>query len=151
MAIVDSTHTSEFHVIASRLVKHQWNATIMAKMAHWLVRGSNFYESHLLFERVYDELAELQDTMIEQLRALGHNPTFQELSGPGIDIASYDAVSLTELCIDYLMALQAVLTSAFEYSEEADDARMYGFGDFLQGALQTCLQVQYLLGAALGH
>lgn len=151
MALVTDVHTSEFHVIASRLVKHQWNATVMAQVAHWNVRGKDFYEFHLLFERVYGMLGELQDTMIEQLRALGHNPTFQELSGPGIDLPSYDAISLTELCIDYLMALQAVLTSAFEYSEEVDDARMYGFGDFLQGALQTCLQVQYLLGAALGH
>jgi hypothetical protein len=49
------------------------------------------------------------------------------------------------------MALQAVFTTAFEYSEEANDARMYGFGDFLQGGLQTMLQVQYLLQAALGH
>jgi DNA-binding ferritin-like protein len=150
MAIMTDMHTDEFHVIASRLVKHQWNATIVAKMAHWLVRGSNFYESHLMFERIYDELAELQDTMIEQLRALGHNPTFQELSGPGIDVSDYSNVALTELVLDYLMALQAVFTTAFEYSEEADDARMYGFGDFLQGGLQTMLQVQYLLQAALG-
>jgi DNA-binding ferritin-like protein len=148
---MNDLHTDEFHVIAAKLVKHQWNATITAKMAHWLVRGSNFYESHLLFERVYDELAELQDTMIEQLRALGHNPTFQELSGPGIDVPGYDARTLTELVLDYLMSLQAVFTTAFEYSEEADDSRMYGFGDFLQGGLQTMLQVQYLLQAALGH
>jgi hypothetical protein len=49
------------------------------------------------------------------------------------------------------MAAQAVFTTAFEYSEQSDDARFYGFGDFLQGGLQTMLQVQYLLGAALGH
>jgi hypothetical protein len=89
--------------------------------------------------------------MIEQLRALGHNPTFQELSGPGIDVPDYSPRALTELVLDYLMALQAVFTTAFEYSEEADDARMYGFGDFLQGGLQTMLQVQYLLQAALGY
>lgn len=151
MAIMTETHTDEFHAIAARLVKHQWNATIMAKMAHWLVRGQDFYQYHLMFERVYDDLAELQDTMIEQLRALGHDPTFQELSGPGIDVPAYDTRTLTELCLDYLMALQAVFTAAFEYSEEANDARMYGFGDFLQGGLQTMLQVQYLLQAALGH
>ena len=116
-----------------------------------LFRSKDFYEYHLLFERVYNELGELQDTMIEQLRALGHSPTFQELSGPGIDIPSYDAITLLQLVYDYLVSFQAVLTTAFEYSEDADDARMYGFGDFLQGALQTCLQVQYLLGAALGH
>ena len=152
MAIVtNDLHTDEFHVIASRLVKHLNNAIRMAQMAHWTVRGQDFYQYHLLFERVYNELVELQDTQIEQLRALGHDPTFQELSGPGIDVPAYDTRTLTELTMDYLMAAQAVFTAGFEYSEEADDARMYGFGDFLQGGLQTMLQVQYLLQSAMGH
>ncbi len=147
---MNDLHTEEFHVIASRLVKHLNNAIMVARVAHWTVRGPDFYQYHLMFERIYGELAELQDTQIEQLRALGHNPTFQELAGPGIDIPSYDTTALTELCMDYLMASQAVYTTAFEYAEESEDARMYGFGDYLQGGLQTMLQVQYLLQAALG-
>lgn len=148
---MNDLHTDEFHAIASRLVKHQNNAIMMARVAHWNVRGADFYEFHKLFERVYNDLADGQDTMIEQLRALGHNPTFQELSGPGIDLPHFDAITLAELCLDYLMAAQAVFTAAFEYSEEVDDARMYGFGDYLQGYLQSMLQVQYLLTSALGH
>ena len=141
----------EFQAIASRLVKHLNNVIIASRVAHWTVRGQDFYQYHLMFERVYNELGELLDTMIEQLRALGHNPTFQELSGPGIDVPGYDTKTLTELTLDMLTSAQAVFTTAFEYSEEADDARMYGFGDFLQGGLQTMLQVQYLLTSALGH
>lgn len=142
-------HTDEFHVIASRLVKHLNNSIVTARVSHWNVRGPGFYEAHLLFERVYNDLGELLDPMIEQLRAIGHDVTFQELAGPGIDIPAYDAISLYELTLDYLMAAQAVFTTAFEYSEEANDPRMYGFGDMLQGGLQTMLQVQYLLQSAL--
>jgi DNA-binding ferritin-like protein len=141
----------EFHVIASRLVKHLNNVIITSRVAHWTVRGQDFYQYHLMFERIYDDLGELLDSMIEQLRALGHNPTFQELSGPGIDVPGYDTRTLTELALDMLISAQAVFTTAFEYSEEADDARMYGFGDFLQGGLQTMLQVEYLLTSALGR
>jgi DNA-binding ferritin-like protein len=141
----------EFHVIASRLVKHLNNVIITSRVAHWTVRGQDFYQYHLMFERIYDDLGELLDSMIEQLRALGHNPTFQELSGPGIDVPGYDTRTLTELTLDMLISAQAVFTTAFEYSEEADDARMYGFGDFLQGGLQTMLQVEYLLTSALGR
>jgi starvation-inducible DNA-binding protein len=148
---MNDLHTDEFHVIASRLVKHLNNVIVVSRVAHWNVRGANFYEAHLMFERIYNELGELLDTMIEQLRALGHDPTFQELSGPGIDIPGFDATTLTELTFDYLVSAQAVFTSAFEYSEEVDDARMYGFGDFLQGGLQTMLQVQYLLQSAMGR
>ena len=146
----EDLHTDEFHVIASRLVKHLNNVIMMSHMAHWTVRGIEFYGYHKLFDKCYKLLVDLQDTQIEQLRALGHNPTFQELSGPGIDVPAYDPVTLTELTMDYLMAAQAVYTTAFEYSEEVDDARMYGFGDYLQGGLQTMLQVQYLLQSALG-
>lgn len=141
----------EFHVIASRLVKHLNNVIITSRVAHWTVRGQDFYQYHLMFERIYGDLGELLDSMIEQLRALGHNPTFQELSGPGIDVPGYDTRTLTELTLDMLISAQAVFTTAFEYSEEADDARMYGFGDFLQGGLQTMLQVEYLLTSALGR
>jgi DNA-binding ferritin-like protein len=141
----------EFHVIASRLVKHLNNVIITSRVAHWTVRGQDFYQYHLMFERVYGDLGELLDSMIEQLRALGHNPTFQELSGPGIDVPGYDTRTLTELTLDMLISAQAVFTTAFEYSEEAEDARMYGFGDMLQGGLQTMLQVQYLLQSALGQ
>ena len=141
----------EFHVIASRLVKHLNNVIITSRVAHWTVRGQDFYQYHLMFERIYDDLGELLDSMIEQLRALGHNPTFQELSGPGIDVPGYDTRTLTELTLDMLISAQAVFTTAFEYSEEAEDARMYGFGDMLQGGLQTMLQVQYLLQSALGQ
>jgi len=149
--LIEDLHTDEFHVIASRLVKHLNNSILMARVAHWTVRGKDFYQYHKLYERVYLALAELQDPMIEQLRALGHSPTFQELSGPGIDIPSHDTSTLTELTLDYLTAAQAVFTTAFEYCEEADDARMYGFGDFIQGGLQTMLQQQYLLTSAMGY
>lgn len=150
MAVMNN-EPGEFQVIASRLVKHLNNAIMMARVAHWTVRGTDFYQYHLLFERVYNDLGELMDPMVEQLRALGHSPTFQELSGPGIEVPAYDTQTLSELCLDYLMAVQAVFTTAFEYSEEADDARLYGFGDMLQGGLQTMLQTQYLLQSNLGY
>ena len=148
---MNTENTPEFQVIASKLVKHLNNAIMMARVAHWTVRGTDFYQYHLLFERVYNDLGELMDPMVEQLRALGHSPTFQELSGPGIDVPAYDTKTLSELTLDYLMAVQAVFTTAFEYSEESDDARFYGFGDMLQGGLQTMLQTQYLLQSNLGY
>jgi DNA-binding ferritin-like protein len=33
---------------------------------HWLARGDNFYGNHLLFERVYQELANLADISAER-------------------------------------------------------------------------------------
>jgi hypothetical protein len=141
---------NDFEVMAPRLVKYLNNAIITARISHWNVRGQLFFQYHLLFERVYNELSELMDTMVEQLRALGHSPTFQEFSGPGIDVPGYDPETLVNLTLDYLMSLQGVFTAAFEFTEENEDPRLIGFGDFLQSGLQTMLQLQYLLTAELG-
>ena len=36
---------------------------------HWNVEGSDFYEFHLIFERIYSEVYESIDTFAEELRA----------------------------------------------------------------------------------
>ena len=36
---------------------------------HWNVEGSDFYEFHLIFERIYSEVYESVDTFAEELRA----------------------------------------------------------------------------------
>jgi starvation-inducible DNA-binding protein len=36
---------------------------------HWNVEGSDFYEFHLIFERIYSEVYESLDTFAEELRA----------------------------------------------------------------------------------
>ena len=38
---------------------------------HWNVQGPNFYSYHSMFESQYNELAEVVDTVAEEIRALG--------------------------------------------------------------------------------
>ena len=41
------------------------------KKHHWQVSGKTFYQLHLLFDKHYDEQAELVDQIAERIQALG--------------------------------------------------------------------------------
>src|SRR5713226_8210383 len=41
------------------------------KKSHWQVAGPTFYQLHLLFDKHYDEQAELVDTIAERIQLLG--------------------------------------------------------------------------------
>ena len=142
----------EFSVFSSKTVKYLNDATIVAHLSHWNVRGPNFYEAHLLFDRVYDDLTDLMDGLIETLRACGFNPDFQLFSGPGIEMDDYSANSLVELNMDYLMALNGAVGMFYNFAEEhSQDPRLVGIGNHLQGMAEKILNDLYLLQAWAGH
>jgi len=142
----------EFLVLSKKSTKYLNDAVIVSRISHWNVRGSEFYQCHLLFERVYNEVAELIDTHIEKLRACGYNPDFPEFSGPGIEMTEYDCRSLVELTLDYVMAANGALGMFFRFAVEHDhDPRLVGLSDHLGSASSTLLTTQYLLQAYLGY
>ena len=142
----------EFAVLSSKTVKYLNDATIVAHLSHWNVRGANFYEAHLLFDRVYDDLTDLMDGLIETLRACGFNPDFNLFAGPGIEMTDYDAYSLVELNMDYLMALNGAVGMFYGFAEEnSHDPRLVGVSNHLQGMAEKVLNNLYLLQAWAGH
>src|ERR1700752_2832083 len=41
------------------------------KQAHWNVKGKDFYQLHLLFDKIHDEVEEFVDLVAERITALG--------------------------------------------------------------------------------
>jgi hypothetical protein len=142
----------EFQVYSGKVVKYLNDATIVSRLSHWNVRGPNFYEAHLLFERVYNDLSELMDGLIETLRACGFDPDFNLFAGPGITMDYFDAQSLVELTQDYLMALNGAVGMFYVFCEKnTQDPRLVGIGSRLQAISETVLNDLYLLQAWSGH
>jgi hypothetical protein len=142
----------EFSVLSSKTAKYLNDATIVARLSHWNCRGQNFYEAHLMFERIYNDLGELMDGLIETLRACGFNPDFNLFAGPGIEMVDYDAQSLVELNMDYLMALNGAVGMFYSFAEEnSHDPRLVGVSNHLQGMAEKVLNDLYLLQAWAGH
>lgn len=141
----------EFGVLASKVTKYINDAAIVAQLSHWNVRGPNFYESHLMFGRIYEDISGLQDANIEQLRACGFNPDFNLFTGPGISMEFFDAGSLIDLNIDYLMALSSGIAMFYAFAEEnKQDPRLVAIGNQMQAMSSVVLNDLYLLQAAHG-
>ena len=142
----------EFQVLSNKAVKYLHDATIVSRMAHWTVVGANFYEFHLMTDRAYNDLADLMDPLVEQLRACGFVPTFDLFKGPGIDLPHYDCHYLGELVLDYLLALDGVIGLYYNFAEEhSKDPRLVGVGNQLQGMSSTVLQLIYLFQSYLAR
>jgi len=140
----------ELEVLSRKTVKYLQDATIVSRMAHWTVVGQDFYSFHLMTERTYNELAELMDPLVEQLRAISFVPTFELFKGPGIDLIDYDCHSLGELVLDYLLALDGVIGLYYNFAEEhSKDPRLVGVGNQLQGMSSTVLTLIYLFQSYL--
>jgi hypothetical protein len=141
----------EFTVYANKITKYLNDATIVARLSHWNVRGPNFYEAHLLFERIYNDLAELMDSNVEQLRACGFNPDFEIFSGPGVTMDFFDANSLVDLLTDYVMALSGAIGMFYRFCEEnSQDPRLVAVGNQMQSMSSVVLSDLYLLQSWAG-
>jgi hypothetical protein len=141
----------EFTVYSSRVVKYLSDATIVARLSHWNVRGPRFYEAHLLFERIYNDLGDQMDSLVEQLRDCGYNPDFEVFSGPGITMDFFDAKSLIDLLTDYVMALSGAIGIAYAFCEEhSTDPRLVAVGNQMQATSSVVLNDLYLLQAWAG-
>ena len=141
----------EFEVYASKITKYLNDATIVARLSHWNVRGPNFFEAHLLFERIYGDLSDLMDSNVEQLRACGFNPDFGLFSGPGISMDFFDANSLVDLLTDYLMALSGAIAMFYGFCEDhASDPRLVAIGNQMQSMSSVVLTDLYLLPSWAG-
>ena len=140
----------ELEVFSRKVIKYLNDSTIVSRMAHWTVVGSNFYEFHLMMDRVYNDLADLMDPLIEQLRAMGFVPTFELFKGPGIEFEHYDCHFLGGVVLDYLLALDGVIGMFYNFAEEhSRDPRLVGVGNQLQTMSSVVLTDIYLLQSYL--
>lgn len=135
--------------LASSAIKAKHDLTITAQMSHWNVRGSNFYEFHLLFERIYEEADKSTDVLIEVLRSLGYTPSFAEFSGPGGTLPSFSGPALIDLLLDRTTEYYARLISFRDALE--DEPRAVGLVNLLEELAQTCNTIMYLLTSAKGN
>ncbi len=104
------------------------------KKCHWQVSGHTFYQLHLLFDKHFEEQAELVDLLAERIQLLGgvaisvaHDVAEKtSLERPPIDREEVP-VQLSRL----LECHEAILKESHEYADKADDAGDDGTNDLL--------------------
>jgi hypothetical protein len=132
--------------LASAVLKTQNDLVIASRMAHWNVRGNNFYEAHLLFGRIYESASANVDTLVEVLRALGYDPTFNEFSGPGGGLPSYGCQDLIKMLIGMVTTYYAALISLRDSAKE--ESMAVGLVNLLEDLCQESTVLLYLLSSA---
>jgi len=131
---------------AKALVRAQNNLVIASRVAHWNVRGENFYGSHLMYAKIYDLAGEKVDELIEVLRALGYNPTFNEFSGPDGAFPAFDHMALTRALLTYTNEYYAALVAC---KETCDQPLYDGLVNLLDELAQDATHILYLLSSAV--
>jgi|LauGreDrversion4_2_1035121.scaffolds.fasta_scaffold55107_1 starvation-inducible DNA-binding protein len=116
-----------------------------AQLAHWNVTGKDFYQLHLLFERIYGTLSGQLDGLAEQAR------------GCGVEIPAKIFNSVPE--IEYGESKELIkeigrLNSKYKSSlkdlhEDCGDEGNLGLVNVLEGYLTEVNTVEYLLKSVL--
>jgi DNA-binding ferritin-like protein len=116
-----------------------------SRLAHWNIVGKDFYQFHLLFERIYGMVEAKVDTLAEQAR------------GAGVEISSRIFNSVPELdwatSLDLCEKLQTInndFKGGLErLRDEAEDMRNYGAVNVIEDILSDCNIIGYMLNSIL--
>lgn len=73
---------------------------------HWNIKGEKFFELHLKFEELYNDLLLKIDEVAERILTLGHTPKHNYA-----DYRTTSKIKESEFVSDGLMAVQDILTS----------------------------------------
>ena len=117
----------------------------MYKKHHWQVVGPTFYQLHLLYDKHYEEQAELVDAVAERIQILG-----------GVAVAmAHDVAELTSLpriprdreeapvqVSRLLSAHQSILKNCHDYAKKADEAGDDGTNDLVVSQLMRTNELQ---------
>lgn len=107
---------------------------LKAQNFHWNVQGDDFYELHLLFERIYNDVAESIDPFAENIRKLQAfvPATFGSLNALSIvDGEERSPLDCTEMLQELLQDSENMCTLFANVYELADANRKFGLANFL--------------------
>ncbi len=118
---------------------------------HWNVEGPDFYEYHLLFQRIYEEVDGAIDTFGEQIRTLD---AYAPLSARRIveltNIADTEVVLKPLEMVSVLYTdNNTVLNTIFDTYKNAEKFNELGLSNFLQDRLTAHKTHLYLLRSVL--
>lgn len=127
------------------VLKAQISLSGAAQLAHWGIVGKDFYQLHLLFERIYGMVSDKIDVIAEQARGQGVEipaKIFHDV--PEIDWSTSD--ELVEGLLDLVSDLKEALG---KLHEKCDSEGEYGILNVVEDIMSDCNTVKYLLGSVV--
>lgn len=116
-----------------------------SRLAHWNIEGSNFYQFHLLFERIYETVESKVDGLAEQARGLGIEIKAHIFNS----VPEIDWSTSQDLCEELLKLNKEFQDGLERLREEAEESKMYGVVNVVEDILTDCNIISYLLNSVL--
>jgi starvation-inducible DNA-binding protein len=121
--------------------------------AHWNVEGPDFHAQHIFFEKQYEALDEIMDSVAERIRTLGHYAPgtlkdflqltrISEQTREKNDSAGF----IRELLADHETIIVAMRENIDRFANEYKDA---GTSDFITGLMEDHEKMAWMLRAHL--
>lgn len=128
------------------------NLELLAQQAHWNVKGDNFYQLHLMFERIYNLLHEFVDRYAEDMRSLfilvPNSPKFLA----DCDMQFPDKPDQTpKKYLELVHAGNRMLAECLkDCMEMCTKLGKHGIANMLQDAIEATGTIYYLVESQLG-
>lgn len=123
------------------------------RAAHWNIEGADFYNKHLFFEKQYEELDEIMDSVAERIRFLGHYApaTLHEYLRLTHFSERFPDGNTSEAFIRHLLEdHEALIIKLREnINRFANDLKDTGTSDFITGLMETHEKMAWMLRAHL--
>lgn len=126
--------------------------SLIAQTSHWAAKGTNFYQEHLLFERVYNTVSGHIDAIAEKCVGLNKNGMVVEpcaLLNANLEFVeafkSFNQSDLTTKVYSAVCVHKKITTKVYE-ELKADGLMTGGIENLIQSLLDDIEQLEYLLG-----
>ena len=118
---------------------------------HWNVKGTNFYNLHLLFEQQYKEQVEAVDELAEKIRSMGINvqadlqyfASHSTISLPNKDFSAADMIK------DLTENHEVIISKFYALSEAANAANNKTIDDFAIQRIAAHEQQKWMLFSSI--
>jgi len=137
----------------SKILADEFVLYTKTKKAHWNVEGADFYNKHIFFEKQYEQLDDVIDTIAERIRTIGHYAPaslkeylslthLSEQSRESNDSLSY----IKELLADHESILIHLRENINNFATAQHDL---GTSDYITGLMETHEKMAWMLRAHL--
>jgi starvation-inducible DNA-binding protein len=129
----------------------QYAFAIKAQNFHWNVEGSDFYQKHKMFQKIYEETYGAIDDFAENIRKIkAYTPAslyrFSALSAIDDEVEILDPSAMVQELLRDAEKMQEIMKVLFQESEAR---REHGLSDFLAGRQDAVAKHAWFLRATL--
>ncbi|HJT72442.1 MAG TPA: DNA starvation/stationary phase protection protein [Chitinophaga sp.] len=144
---------SQIALELSKILADEFVLYTKTRNAHWNVEGPDFHSTHIFFEKQYEELDEIMDSVAERIRALGHYAPATLKEYLSLTHLSEQSRSSND-SLGFIRELLADHESLVIHLREninrfANDWHDLGTSDYITGLMETHEKMAWMLRAHL--